>query len=95
MTIPGFSVKFVEKKWIRSAHDQIMSDVELFWRNSPLIRIEIWRACGFVISSAVTTTGPSGALVSKAFPRPSSYQTVPLAVVRTCRSRAVTSLTIV
>ena len=68
--IPGFSVKFIEKKWIRSAQVQIMFLVLLDWRSSPLIRVLISRVCGSSISSAVTIQGPIGALESKALPRP-------------------------
>ena len=74
---------------------EIISLVEQCCRNSPLMRVEICKSCGSIISSAVTMTGPKGALVSNALPRPSSYQTVPFGAVRTCRSRAVTSLTMV
>src|SRR5271168_4252005 len=50
--------------------------------------------CGSRISSAVTIQGPVGALVSNALPRPSSYN-VKRPDFRTCRSRAVTSLTMI
>src|ERR1700722_15199214 len=72
MTMPGFNVKLVEKKWVRSAQVQIMFRVLLNWRSSPFILVRMSSICGSGISSAVTMHGPSGALLSNAFPRPSS-----------------------
>ena len=95
MTMPGLSVKLREKKWMSSAQLQIMFEVLLDCRSSPLMRDITLRFCGSAISSAVTMQGPSGAPESNALPEPSSYQVMPSGVRRTWRSRAVTSLTMV
>ncbi len=71
MTMPGLSVKLIEKKWISSAQDRIMSAVDEFCLSPP--RVISPRFCRSAMSSAVTMTGPSGALLSNALQRPSSY----------------------
>jgi hypothetical protein len=64
-----------------------MSEVFELWRVFPLTRVAIRSEFGFGISSLVTIAGPSGAKVSKLFPR----QNCP-PPKRFCQSRALTSL---
>jgi hypothetical protein len=88
MTSPGSRVKPCESTAIHSSTAKIIFEVWLDWRVSPFTRSVMLRVCGSGISSAVTSTGPIGQNVSSDLP----LNHWPW---RFCRSRAVTSLTMV
>ena len=85
--VPGSSVVLPLRNSMIAGISKIMSRVVLSCSVSPFTIVRMRRACGSGISSAVTRQGPSGAKVSKDFPRhhcppPPSF----------CQSRALTSL---
>ncbi len=84
-TSPGSSVNEREQNASSSPTPKTISAVDESCMRSPFTRVESRSACGSGISSAVTTTGPSGQNVSRLLPRthwPSEN----------CTSRAETSL---
>src|SRR6187431_3051172 len=69
MTVPGGSVVLPLRYSISAGTSKIMSAVVESCTRSPLSNVEIRRRFGSGISSVVTRHGPSGANVSKNFPR--------------------------
>ena len=68
-TSPGSSVKPREQNASSSATPKTISVVDESCTISPFTRVRSASACGSGISSAVTTTGPSGQKLSKLLPR--------------------------
>ena len=85
--MPGSSVVLPLRNSISRGTSKIMSLVFQSCNTSPLMSNLIARALGLGISSAVTRHGPSGAKVSKVFPR---HHWLPPHLP--CQSRALTSL---
>src|SRR5215813_13271860 len=68
MTSPGSSTKNCEQYQTRCLQSKIMVLVLPRWRFSPLTSSHMSRRCGSLISSLVTSQGPSGPKVSELLP---------------------------
>ena len=87
ITVPGTSVVLPLRNSMIRGTSKIMSEVVQSCSVTPLMWVAIFRLLGFLISSVVTSTGPSGQKVSKNLPR--HHWPPPN---RSCQSRADTSL---
>lgn len=68
MTSPGSSTQNYEQYQTRWRQSKIMFLVVPRWRCSPLTLSHMCRLCGLLISSLVTSQGPSGPNVSQLLP---------------------------
>src|SRR5438034_10631239 len=68
MTSPGSMTKYCEQAQTMWRQSKIMVEVLPRWRFSPLTSSHMSRFCGFLISSLVTSHGPSGPNVSQPLP---------------------------